>query len=180
MAYKTVNDLSADTTVSIGGVNRKTGKKNPTSVEGYYLGSREVADNKKKSGVSYIYFFQTAQGNVGVWGKTDMDRKLKTVTVGQMVRVSFDKMVKTPNGDMYKYNVEFDEKNTIEVAGANANDSDAGSYASEDDDEESEESDEDIDVSDDEVSAAAAQLAAATAAERAAKVAALLKKKAVK
>jgi hypothetical protein len=117
MGFKEVSDLAADTIISLGGQNRKTGQKNPTSIEGYYLGSRQVADKKKKSGLSYIYTFQTAKGNVGVWGKTDMDRKMQSVTPGHMVRVSFDKMVPTPNGEMYKYKVQFDESNTIEVVG---------------------------------------------------------------
>jgi hypothetical protein len=115
MAFREVSDLSADTTISLGGTNRKTGKVNPTSIEGYYLGSRQIADAKKKSGISYIHIFQTSKGNVGVWGKTDLDSKIKSVTPGTMVRASFDKMVKTPNGEMYKYKVQFDDANTIEV-----------------------------------------------------------------
>lgn len=115
MAFKQIQDLSADVTISLGGTNRKTGKKNPVSVEGYYLGSRTVADQKKKDGKSYIYFFQTATGNLGVWGKTDIDRKMGAVTPGNMTRISFDKMLKTPNGEMYKYRVEQDSDNTIEV-----------------------------------------------------------------
>lgn len=119
MAFKQITDLSADVTISLGGTNKKTGKKNPNQVEGYYLGKREVEDKKKKSGKSYIYFLQTATGNVGVWGKTDMDRKLSAVTPGDMLRVSFDKMVPTPNGEMYKYKVEVDSDNTIEVSSQN-------------------------------------------------------------
>lgn len=118
MAFRVVTDLSADVTISLGGINKKTGKKNPTSIEGYYLGNRRVDDRKKKSGFSFIYVFQTAQGNVGVWGKTDMDRKMGEAVTGQMTRVSFDRMVPTPNGDMYKYKVEVDDENTIEVVGS--------------------------------------------------------------
>ncbi len=116
MAFKTVNSLDADVTVSVGGFNKKTRKDNPTRVEGYYLGYKTVADNKKKSGISYIYFLQTPKGNVGVWGKTDMDNKMKTVTPGAMIYIKFDKMVPTPNGEMYKYEVGVDEDNTIEVS----------------------------------------------------------------
>lgn len=116
MAFRTVTDLSADTTISLGGVNKKTGKKNPNEIEGYYLGSRRIEDRKKKSGESFIYVFQTPKGNVGVWGKTDLDRKMGEVLRGQMTRVAFDKMVPTPNGDMYKYKVEIDDENTIEVS----------------------------------------------------------------
>lgn len=114
--FKEVLDLNPDTVISLGGKNKKTGKPNPTSIEGYYLGKRAIEDRKKKSGKSYIYVFQTAQGSVGVWGKTDLDRKMLTATPGQMMRASFDRMVETPNGDMYKYKVEFDDSNTIEVA----------------------------------------------------------------
>ncbi len=116
MAFKEVVALECDTTIALGGVNRKTGKKNPTSIEGYYLGSKEVVDKKQKSGLAYIWIFQTENGNVGVWGKTNLNRKLSACTPGTMVRASFDKMVSTPNGDMYSYKVEVDADNTIEVS----------------------------------------------------------------
>lgn len=115
MAFKEVSDLNADVTISLGGTNRKTGKKNPTEVEGYYLGRREVTDTKKKTGKSWIYFFQTPKGNLGVWGKTDIDRKMDSAVVGNMVKIAFDRMVATPNGEMYKYKVFQDDTNTIEV-----------------------------------------------------------------
>lgn len=117
MAFKAVLDLSADTTISLGGTNRKTGKKNPNQVEGYYLGNKKVADTKKKAGFSYIYIFQTAQGNLGIWGKTDLDRKMSQAPIGAMVRATHTGMVPTPNGEMYKYSVEVDTDNTIEVSG---------------------------------------------------------------
>lgn len=115
MGFKEVTSLDADTTVAIGGSNRKTGKKNPTSAEGYYLGTRMVDSPKSKSGKAAIHFLQTSKGNLGVWGKTDMDKKFSQITPGVMVRVSFDKMVSTPNGDMYKYKLEVDKENTIDV-----------------------------------------------------------------
>lgn len=115
MAFKELLDNSTDTTISLGGTNRKTNKVNPTSIEGYYLGSRKVEDNKKKTGFSYIHVFQTAKGNVGVWGKTDMDRKVITVPVGTMTRVAYDRMRPTQNGEMYVYKVAVDETNTIDT-----------------------------------------------------------------
>lgn len=178
MGFKEVQDLSADVTISLGGSNKKTGKANPKSIEGYFLGSKSVADNKKKSGKSFIYIFQTAKGNVGVWGKTDLDQKMAAVTPGTMVRATYDRMVPTPNGDMYKYKVEVDGDNTIDlglVAGANKDASDEGgynpdqeprgSYEASDDEEEVEEEDED-----------AKQSAALSALERKKKVDALLAK----
>lgn len=115
MAFKEVLDLNPDTVIALGGQNRKTGKANPTKVEGYYLGKRQVEDRKKKSGVSYIYVFQTEKGNVGVWGKTDLDRKMQSATPGAMLRATCIGTTPTPNGDMYKFKVEVDSDNTIEV-----------------------------------------------------------------
>lgn len=168
MAYREVNDLSTDVTISLGGVNKKTGKKNPTSIEGYYLGSRQVEDKKKKSGVSYIYVFQTAEGNVGVWGKTDLDRKMQSAPLGAMTRATHSGMRATPNGEMYTYKVEIDKDNTIEVEGLEASfpDRESSSNNTEDDDNSI------VDEDDEE-----AQAAATASAARAAKVAVFLKSK---
>lgn len=115
MAFKEVTSLDADNTIALGGSNRKTGKANPQSAEGYYLGTRKIESKKAKTGFAAIHFLQTPEGNLGIWGKTDLDRKLSGVSPGTMVRLSFDKMVPTPNGEMYKYKVEVDDSNTIVV-----------------------------------------------------------------
>lgn len=171
MAYKEVSTLDADTTVALGGTNRKTNKANPTKVEGYYLGSRTV---EGKKGPSTIHFLQTPKGNLGVWGKTDLDRKLGQVAPGTMIRASFVGMTPTPKGDMYKFKVEIDKDNTIEAPEAqgdttqlNAADDeeDTGGYEASSDDESEEEDEE------------AAQNAALAALERKKKVEALLKGK---
>lgn len=178
MAFKEVQDLSPDTVISLGGVNKKTGKKNPTSIEGYFVGSREVPDRKKKSGLSYIYVFQTKDGNLGVWGKTDIDRKMAGATPGQMMRLTFSGMRDTPNGEMYTYKVEFDSYNTIEVAtlssAASSEESDQEDSSTSDNDDESDSAD-DAEAG---ISDTSAQLAAQEAAEvRRAKVQALLSSK---
>ena len=119
MAFKEVQSLDAGTTIALGGINKKTGKANPKSVEGFYLGARTVESKMSRSGECSIHFFQTENGNIGVWGKTDLDRKLKNVVPGTMVRASFTGTQPVPGKqDMYKYRVEIDESNTIEVAGA--------------------------------------------------------------
>lgn len=171
MAYRQITDLSADITISLGGSNRKTGKKNPESVEGYYLGKREVADSKKKNGFSYIYFFQTSKGNIGVWGKTDIDRKLAQAELGQMTLVKFDKMVPTPNGDMYKYSVAQDSENVIEVSASSTSGVSSEDTAIDGTDTE------ELNGYDNEVDQDALQVAALAAAERKAKVQALLNRK---
>lgn len=169
MAFKEVNDLSTDVTISLGGVNKKTGKPNPKSIEGYYLGNRQVEDKKKKSGVSYIYVFQTDKGNVGVWGKTDLDRKMQAAPLGAMLQVTHTGMAQTPNGEMYKYGVKYDPENTIDVSDMQSSNSSGGTDLGEglDDDFGT-----DAGVDEDEV-----QIAALAAAERKAKVEALLKGK---
>lgn len=169
MAFKEIASLDAETTIALGGQNKKTGKKNPTSVEGYYLGSKEVDSPKSKNGKAFIHILQTDKGNVGVWGKTDLDRKVRTVEAGTMVRLSFDKMTPTKNGDMYIYKVEVDSDNTTEVSSTTAR---SASYSEEStsygNDEEVEESEDDEDTR---------QAVALSALERKAKVEALLKSK---
>lgn len=172
MAYQEVTSLDAEVTTPIGGVNKKTGKKNPTSAEGYFLGSRKVDSKKSKTGYALIHFLQTSKGNLGVWGKTDLDRKLANVIPGTMIRITHSGMQATPNGEMYKYKVEIDNDNTIEVAATN---DDAPVAQEEDSYSDSNSSFEDTeDDSYDSGAVAAAQ--AAQAAERKAKVQALLNK----
>lgn len=171
MGFKEVQDLNPDTVITIGGTNKKTGAKNPSTIEGYFLGTREVEDRKKKSGKSYIYVLQTSKGNVGVWGKTDLDNKMKNVAAGTMIRVSANGTRNTPNGDMYLFKVEVDADNTIEVSAPQAasasdvSEDEAGGYSNDDSTEEDTEANELL-----------AEQALLEAAARKAKVQALLNK----
>ncbi len=168
MAFKEVSSLDAENTIALGGKNKKTGKSNPTSAEGYYLGSRKVSN---KNGESSIHFLQTPKGNLGVWGKTDMDRKLSSVTPGDMIRISFTGMTPTPRGDMYKFKVEVDSDNTIEVSAP------AGTYSDEEPEYAAESYDEAGNADDSDADEDAAQTAQLAALERKKKVEALLKRK---
>lgn len=176
MAFKTVLSLDADNTISLGGFNKKTKKDNPTSAEGYFLGSREV---DQKNGKSMLHFLQTPKGNLGVWGKTDMNRKLANAEPGTMIRVSFTGMQDTPKGEMYKFKVEVDEDNTIEVGDLAASESqgDSGSEETVDEGEETTDDDNDSDTDNDADEAPAKTASTVSAADRAAKVQALLKGK---
>lgn len=118
MAYKTIVSLDSDITIALGGRDKKTGKLNPTEVEGYLLGSRtDVPSKKSKTGFCCIHYFHTDAGVIGVWGKTDMDKQMRNATRGLMTLVKFVKMVPTPSGnDMYKYSVAQDADNvTTEI-----------------------------------------------------------------
>ncbi len=112
MSFQELASLDADVTVALGKVDKKTGKKYPIKAEGYYLGKRTV---EGKKGESNLHFLQTQDGNLGVWGTTDLDRKMGQVKEGVMVRITSTGTKPTKNGDMYTYKVEVDSANTIEV-----------------------------------------------------------------
>lgn len=177
MAYKEVQSLDADVVVALGKRDKKTGKAYPKTAEGYYLGSRTV---QNKRGESLLHFLQTDEGNLGVWGTTDLNKKLTKDLVGTMIRVTSTGTKPTPNGDMYTYRVEVDSDNTIAVSGLAASAAGNGS-----DEEYVEDGDDDEDTDTEEVDSAAetedvganAQVQAQAAAVRRAKVDALLKSK---
>lgn len=115
MSFKEVLDLDCDATTAIGGRNKKTGKTNPNQIEGYFIGTKQTPNKLSKSGFSCLHIFQTEAGRVGVWGKTDLDRKMKAVVAGAMTRISANGTIPTKFGDMAKFKVEVDASNSIEV-----------------------------------------------------------------
>jgi hypothetical protein len=133
MGFQEVADLDASVSYALGGRNKKTGKPNPSSIEGYFLGTRQVPSTKSKTGFCALHFFQTAEGNVGVWGKTDLDKKLTGVPAGVMTRVKFTGMQETKNNPMFKYSVAIDKSNTIDVASFDENSSGDTDTGGEDD-----------------------------------------------
>ena len=119
MGFKEVNSLDASVTITIGGFDKKNKKDNPTSAEGYYLGSRVIPGGKY--GDSTLHVLQTANGNLGIWGKTDLNKKVGLVKTGTMIRISYTGLKELKGGnDMHTYRVELDEDNTIDVSGISA------------------------------------------------------------
>jgi len=119
MAFIEREGLDCDTTTALGGINKRTGKPNPKSVEGYFIGSRQVDSAMSKTGKAYIHVLKTADGNTGVWGKTDLDRKLDGAVVGAMTRLTFTgtrPATKPGLKPMFKFKVEQDLKDVIEVS----------------------------------------------------------------
>lgn len=115
MAFKTVADLASDTAITLGGSDKKTGKPNPKTAEGYYIGFKTTTS---KFGDAKLHIVQTPKGNLGIWGKTDMDNKLSGVIPGSMVRITYTGEVPSGKGNpMKKFTVEVDDDNRIEVAG---------------------------------------------------------------
>ncbi len=127
MSFQELTSLDADVVVALGKKD-KQGKPYPKQAEGYYLGSRTV---QNKRGESKLHFLQTPKGNLGVWGTTDLDRKLGQAPVGAMVRVTSTGTKPTPNGDMYIYKVEVDKDNAIEVPAEQSSNGNVG-YSDED------------------------------------------------
>lgn len=171
MAYEKVVDLSTDTVHKLGGVDAKTGKKNPISIEGYYLGCRMV---KSENGESTIHVFQTPKGNEGIWGSADTNTKLGNVTPGTMTNVVFKAKIKIGGGKTKNtFDVFVDNEQTIEVAGKGFNRNSAAEDSYEASDDTTEEYTSDDADEEDAGQEVAAQLAADSAA-RAAKVQSLL------
>lgn len=115
MAYQKVQDLSTDTVIRLGGVDTKSGVKNPSSIEGYYLGARVV---ETKGGTAVIHTFQTPKGNVGVWGTKYLNDTLPQVR-GAMTLVNYLGKKSIPNSGgktKHMYDIQRDLENTIEVA----------------------------------------------------------------
>lgn len=135
MAFEKLVDLSTDDAVSLGGVNKKTGKVNPTTITGYFIGSRQVDSPKSKTGKAALHVFQTEKGNIGVWGKTDLDNKLERAVIGALTRVTFIGMKETKNNPMYTFSIEIDRDNVIDVGSVGTATSDASSEGGYSDDE---------------------------------------------
>lgn len=119
MGFKQVLDLEASKCISLGGVDKNTGQKNSTSAEGYFIGTRQT---DSKYGPGKLHILNTPEGNLGVWGKTDMDRKLSGVAAGTMIRITYTGEVPSNKGNpMKKFKVEVDNDNCLDVSGLNTN-----------------------------------------------------------
>ena len=156
MGFKEVATLDTDNTVTIGGVNKKTGKANPKTIEGYFIGTKGGLPNKFNADKpNQLHILQTQNGNVGVWGKTNLDQKLRGVLVGSMIRITFTGTKPSGKGnDMLCYKVEVDADNTIDVDSADVQVNSASSsddYEREYANAEQEEDDEPLDILPDEV-----------------------------
>lgn len=116
MAFQELPDMDCEVSFAIGGFDKKARKDNPTTATGYFIGSKQVPSKKSKTGFAFLHIFQKPGGdNFGVWGKTDLDRKMRAVEAGQLTKISFVGMKETENNPMYKYKVQVDKEDTIEV-----------------------------------------------------------------
>lgn len=101
----------SDKTIKLGGAG------NPTSIDGYFLGTKITADTGY--GPGKLHMFSTAEGVVGVWGKTAMNNSLTQELLGQRVVVTFLGMKKSKTkgrNPFYDYSIEHDPENTMDVS----------------------------------------------------------------
>lgn len=115
MAYITKFDGKTDTTINLG--NKDSSTSNPTSVEGYFLGTKDVPDNGY--GAGKLHMFQTKAGVVGVWGKANSNRLMTPDLVGNMCLLKFTGMGEKRKGKnpAYEYSLQYDKDNTTDTSG---------------------------------------------------------------
>jgi len=117
MAFKEVASLDAEVAYALGAVDKKTGKKSPVEVEGYYLGFKIIPNKMAQSGEAKFHVFQTAKGNHGIYGKTDLDSKLMAVPKGTMCRAKFVKELPTKFGNNKRiFSVQLDPDNVLDMS----------------------------------------------------------------
>lgn len=152
MGYQELGNVRA---VTLGGVNKTTGEKNPTELEGYYLRVEGRPNKFNKNKPQNFYVFQTKEGEVGLYGKAGIDREMKKAVAGRMTKVVHTgQTIDTGMGNpMIVFKVFQDRDNTINVddfnppaptasTGSDDSDDDSGLHASGDYDSLGEEEDE--------------------------------------
>lgn len=117
MGFEKINSLDSDVSINLGGVNKKTGKANPKSVEGYYLGTKTGIPNKyDATKPDCLHILQTDKGNVGVWGKSHLNPQMSKAIPGAMIRITFTGTRPSKKGnDQLLFSVEQDKNNNISV-----------------------------------------------------------------
>lgn len=174
MAFQKVRVLDSDVTISLGKLNATTGKTDPKSIEGYYLGFKNV---ETSFGETKLHHFETQSGVVAVWGAHKLDSGLSQVSIGNMVRAEFTGLGKASKGrkPSRQFDIQQDPDNKIDVLPMS---SALQTFETVEQDSGDEDSSNDEDQDDD--TADQAQVAALQAAERKAAVLAQLKAKGLK
>lgn len=115
MAYEILDDIQ---TVVLGGVDKKTGKKNPTQLEGYFLRVETRPNRYNPNKPQNFYIFQTSTGQVGIYGKAGIDREMKKATLGVMTLVKdTGQVLDTGKGNPMKvFQISQDKANVLDAA----------------------------------------------------------------
>ena len=124
MAFKEIQSLQAETTVQLG-----NGPNQAESIEGYYLGYKEVDNDLNPTEPAKLHIFSIEGKNVGVWGKSIMNNKLasvpapsnpnKTSDVAYLTTVTFlglKPSYKKGRHPAKNFSVGYDDQNFISVS----------------------------------------------------------------
>lgn len=114
MAYEVLDDV---TSVKLGGTDKKTGKKNPTQLEGYYL-RKETRPNKfNPEKPQNFYVFMTSSGQIGTYSTAGIDREMKKATIGVMTLLKdTGEVLDTGKGNpMRVFQVAQDKSNVLDA-----------------------------------------------------------------
>lgn len=146
MAYEILDDIRP---VVLGGVDKKTGKKNPTQLEGYYLRIESRPNKFNPDKPQNFYVFQTAEGQVGIYGKAGIDREMKKAILGVMTLVKdTGEVLDTGKGNPMKvFQVAQDKANVLDadaLAASNVAPQSDEDYVSESEDSDDEEAIEEV------------------------------------
>lgn len=112
MAYKKVLQLTADKAVKVGGEGA------PTQMEGYYIGTKVVPSKQPGYKDSNLHILSTQEGTVGVWGTSNLDPQMRTITPGNMTLIEYLGRGQKQKGKQpaYLYQVHQDADNTLDVS----------------------------------------------------------------
>lgn len=127
MAAKEYTSARPDKWVTLGG-RSKAGVKNPTSIEGYYMGREEGPNQFDATKTKVVFLLQTPEGLVGVNGNTNLITKMTDSErgftskegkkpLGAHVTMTYTGEQVTKKGtDMKVFKITFDAANMIELA----------------------------------------------------------------
>jgi len=126
MSYQELGEVEV---VVLGGMNKSTGKKNPTELEGYLQRVEKRPNKFNPDKPQNFYVFLTEHGEKGIYAKAGINRVLRNAVYGAMTKlVATDELLDTGKGNPMKvFKAYQDKTNTIDVS-ASAQVSDSGSY----------------------------------------------------
>lgn len=183
MAFKEYKDVQPDYWVTIGGTDKK-GNKNPTSIEGYYMGRSVGTNSFDATKTKTTFMLKTPKGIAGVNGNANlvvgMDKAERNFNskegrsaLGVALFLESTTEIATKKGNPMKvFSVLFNKEDSIEV-----DTSTFGSAGYNDSDAEEDESENDADNESSYEAAPTSRSSALSASERKAQVEALLKGK---
>ena len=123
MAFREIQSLDAEKAVRLGDSDDAL-----ESIEGYYLGYKEIPNSLNPGKMSRLHIFTVEGKNVGVWGSSIMDRKLASVPapsnpnnqskVAYMTAVAFTGLkpaTKKGYRPSKNFSVGFDDTNSVAI-----------------------------------------------------------------